>query len=227
MERLLPVLLLVAALAGCSSMPENKTEAIPSDGNGFPQEFIQGRVVYMQCVGGYEFPAQIQRDEVWLLLPEGAKRLVPKKMATGTLYSNGEYNFWITREEATLGIVDEPTLQCRNNKNKAIWEEARLRGADFRAVGHNPDWYLELSLEGNTVFVGGGGSTRILFKTSVSVVDREKETSTYQMNNGDSKITIVIEGKSCVEPTTGELFDTTVTLYLDGKKLSGCGRALR
>ncbi|MDP0562617.1 MAG: hypothetical protein QS721_09980 [Candidatus Endonucleobacter sp. (ex Gigantidas childressi)] len=226
MEKLLAVLLLIAVLSGCSSMPENKAAVVPFDDKGFPQETMQGRVVYMQCVGGYEFPAQIQRDEAWLLFPEGAKRLVPKKISTGTLYSNGEYNFWITREQATLEVLDQPILQCRNNQNKAVWEESRLRGADFRAVGHNPDWYLELSLEGNTVFVGDAGSTRILFKTSIPVVDAEKKTSTYQMNNGNSKITIVIKGESCVVPTTGELFDTKVTLYLEGKQMNGCGRAL-
>ena len=223
--KLIP-LLLITMLTACSSTPETKTSITKHDEGSFPDESMKGRVLYMQCTGGYEFPAHIQRDQAWLFLPEGTKRLIPEKSASGALYSNGEYSFWTKREEATLEVVDQPVLQCRNNRSRAIWEEAKLRGADFRAVGNEPGWHLELSLEGNTVYVGDYGSTRVLFKTPEPEVNQTARTSTYRMNNGKNKITVQIEGKSCHDAMSGELFDTTVTINLDGKKLKGCGRAL-
>ena len=39
-------------------------------------------------------------------------------------------------------------------------------------------------------------------------------------------MTLLIEGQSCHDTMSGELFDTTVTVILDGKTYRGCGKAL-
>ena len=221
------IVLTAALLAACAGKPGNEVPVAQHNKGAFPDETMRGRVLFLQCTGGYEFPAHIQRDEAWLFLPEGTKRLVPEKSTAGRQYSNGEYRLWLNQHEAMLEVGELAIKQCRNNQKKAVWEEARLRGADFRAVGNNPEWSLELSLDGNTVFVGDNGSTRVLFKTTEPVIDGDKRTSTYQMNNGKQKMTVQIEGKSCHDPVSGELFDTTVTIHMGGKILTGCGRALR
>ena len=42
---------------------------------------------------------------------------------------------------------------------------------------------------------------------------------------GDDLV-IVLEGQTCRDTMSGEEFETTVTVVLDGNKYRGCGRAL-
>jgi len=51
--------------------------------------------------------------------------------------------------EAEEGI----RLNCRNNRAMAICVDAKLRGVDFRAVGNEPGWNLEISAGGARVQV--------------------------------------------------------------------------
>ncbi|MDD7805719.1 MAG: hypothetical protein PUP46_09220 [Endozoicomonas sp. (ex Botrylloides leachii)] len=224
--------LIVGVLAGCANKPAHNEPVVQytvtqHDQGAFPSQSMHGRVLFLQCPGGYEFPAYIQKDTAWLFLPEGTKRLVSGKSTGGDHYSNGEYSFLVGKDDAVLIVDGLAVKQCRNNEKKAVWEEAKLRGADFRAVGIKGEWSLELSLEGNTVFIGDQGNTRILFKTPDPIIDREKMTSTYNMNNGEHHLVVKIEGKSCHDPISGQLFDTSVTLHLDKQVLKGCGRAFK
>ncbi len=222
----LSMTVLLILLAGCStSSLQQETTELHEEGR-LPEETVKGRVLLMECNDGYEFPAHVQMNQAWLFLPEGTKRLVPQRSEEGSSYSNSEYTFWYKGDEGSLDVTGQPTLKCRNNRGRAVWEEAKLRGADFRAAGNEPGWYLELSLDGNLVYVGDYGSTRLLFKTPEPEVNRSKRTSTYNVKDRQHNLTVRIEGKECRDTMTGEIFDTTVTVNLDGKKVTGCGRAL-
>lgn len=222
--------LLVLLLTGCSSQPQKPVEpvqGVPPAEDSFPSASMKGRALYMLCTGGYEFPVNVQKDEAWIFLPEGAKRLVRKETANGAaIFSNGEYSLWGKGNNGMFQVNDKRPEQCRNQPEKAVWVEAKLRGADFRAAGNKPGWTLELSLQGNTVFVGDHGKTRALFKTTKPVTDASKRTSTYRLNNGHQQITVQIEGKACNDTTSGEPFDTSVTVHYGGQTYKGCGRAL-
>ena len=54
----------------------------------------------------------------------------------------------------------------------AIWEDAKLRGVDFRAVGNEPGWNLEISADGEMVFIGNYGQTEYKFPTPEPSVAR-------------------------------------------------------
>lgn len=44
-----------------------------------------------------------------------------------------------------LEVGKKRHVHCKNNRAEAIWEDAKLRGVDFRAVGNEPGWHLELT----------------------------------------------------------------------------------
>lgn len=219
-------LLLAVTLAGCSASIVSKKLAMPYDEDGLPEQSIDGRVLFMECTGGYQYPAHIQARQAWLFLPEGTKRLLLEDSKDGLTYSNGEYIFWIRNDKASLETIGQTLLYCRNNAVRAIQEEARLRGVDYRAVGNEPGWYLEISLEGNSIYVGDYGKTRWLFKTPAPEVNAGTHTRVYQLNNGQQQMTVRIEDKTCRDTMSGEVFDSAVTINLGKKKLTGCGQAL-
>ena len=56
---------------------------------------------------------------------------------------------------------------CVRDTVAAVWEDARIRGVDYRAVGNEPGWHLEIVENGRTVFVGDYGATQLEFATPV------------------------------------------------------------
>ena len=68
--------------------------------------------------------------------------------------------FWSKGDEAMLEVGKKRHVHCKNNRAEAIWEDAKLRGVDFRAVGNEPGWHLELTAGEKVVFVGDYGTTR-------------------------------------------------------------------
>jgi uncharacterized membrane protein/ketosteroid isomerase-like protein len=82
---------------------------------------------------------------------------------------------------------------------KDPWQNARERGVDFRAVGQEPGWYLEMNNE---------KSMRLVWD--------------YQ----DHDLNIVIDSRPCQDGMSGAPYPNTVVATIDGRELRGCGRFL-
>ena len=79
-------------------------------------------------------------------------------------------------------------VECKNNRAKAIWEDAKLKGADFRATGNEPGWHLEISRSFGIVFVTNYGSDRYTFAAPQPISDETSRTTKYEVNeNGREK----------------------------------------
>ena len=115
---------------------------------------------------------------------------------------------------------------CKNNRAMAIWEDAKLRGVDFRAIGNEPGWNLEIIKSEKIVFVGDYGQERYEFITTEPSIDRQARTTVYDVQNDKHELSVIILGRRCNDTMSGEAFETTVSVILDGKKYRGCGKAL-
>jgi uncharacterized membrane protein len=107
-----------------------------------------------------------------------------------------------------------------------VWEDAKLKGIDFRAAGNEPVWYLEITAGKEIVFVSDYGQSRYVFATPAPLIDQPSHTTTYTVQDNTYPLTIVIEGWPCQDSMSGEPYETTVTVVLDGKIHRGCGKAL-
>src|SRR5688572_8216226 len=88
--------------------------------------------------------ATFHGDYVELQLP-GRRLTLPQVVAaSGGKYSDGLNTFWSKGNEATFEL-DGRTQSCRGVRDP--WLEATGRGIDFRAVGQEPGWYLEIDSE--------------------------------------------------------------------------------
>jgi membrane-bound inhibitor of C-type lysozyme len=187
---------LLFALTGC------QREA-PS-GNGTPGA-VRARpteritMAYV-CDSGVSFVATVRRDTAWAFLPSGTVSLPHVESASGARYSDGRTTLWMKGEEATLETPAGTVQGCVNDRARAAWEHAKLGGADFRAVGNEPGWSLTI-VHDSIVLVTDYGETR-------------------------HTLEVVIEAGGCRDSMSGDAFETTVTLTLDGRALRGCGRAL-
>jgi putative lipoprotein len=134
--------------------------------------------------------------------------------------------FWNKGESAMLERPDHARTECTNNRRKAIWEDAKLRGADFRAVGNEPGWNLELSRDYGIVFVTNYGSDKYAFALAGPVSDKDAGTTRYTVSGDGHELTILLESGPCADTMSDEQFETRVRLTFDGTELNGCGRPL-
>ena len=120
----------------------------------------------------------------------------------------------------TMGCGPNPPVeQAATNP----WADARQRGIEFRAIGQEPGWLLEID---------EGVSMRLLY----DYAERSATTAapppvvangrrTYTAATATDNLTVVVEDRPCQDVMSGDPFPATVTVTINGRELMGCGRA--
>jgi len=132
--------------------------------------------------------------------------------------------FWSKGDTATLDLGSRILGSCRLNPARAPWEEARRRGVHFRAVGQEPGWYLEIQHGRQILFVSAYGNHRVLLPTPEPELDAELASYRVSADGHDMEIDVTVE--YCQDSMSGEVYDNSVRLRLDGKEYLGCGLVL-
>jgi len=190
------------------------------------QDQSTAKTYVYECSDGYGFVARVQGEKVWLFLPGKTISLPHVPSGSGAKYSEDQITYWSKGDEALLEIGRDKHTKCMNNRAKAIWEDAKLSGVDFRAIGNEPGWNLEIIMRDRIVFVGNYGQNRYKFITTGPSIDQQARTTVYEVQNDTHEMSVIIVGRRCRDTMSGEAFETTVTVILDGKKYQGCGKAL-
>jgi len=180
-----------------------------------------------ECPDGFSYIARIEGDTARIFIRDRAVALPRVQAASGAKYADGTTTFWSKGDEALLEVGAETHRACASNRAKAIWEDARLRGVEFRALGQEPGWFLEIMPGGKLVFVTNYGTERHEFVTPDPIVGPSGESTVYRARDAGHELTVLVENRPRRDPMSGELFEATVTVTLDGRTHRGCGRALR
>jgi membrane-bound inhibitor of C-type lysozyme/uncharacterized membrane protein len=186
-----------------------------------------GRTHVYRCADGLGFGVRVLDERVWLFLPGTTLELPQVPAASGTKYASGSTVFWSEGEEATLERDGTTHAGCLLDHGRSDWDDARRRGVDFRAVGHEPGWLLEIWEGQRIALVTSGGNVRHELPAPRPHVHEQAGETTYLVRRGAHAWAIVIEQRSCHDPLSDEELETTVTVGVDGDALRGCGRPLR
>lgn len=116
-------------------------------------------------------------------------------------------------------IDDQPEF------NWAPWDEAWERGVDFRAVGQEPGWLLEIDSEGEMSFLGDYGEWRIVAPTPPASYNDSAE-AIYDANLAEHEFTVLIWNEPCTDVMSGARYGCTVVVIVDGREYRGCGMYL-
>lgn len=215
------LLLSCALLAACGGSEIRDTEpaAVSAELNDHP---VPSTLVY-DC-NGYEFVARIGPGEMALWLPERYLVIPHVPSGSGSKYQDGDTVFWSKGLEATLSIDNQRYEGCRLLPERVPWEDARRRGVDFRAVGNEPGWYLEIQRDRQLLFVGDYGLQRLLLPDPGEEV--KGFTRVYRARTPENELRVEIVDQPCADSMSGESFPSQVVVEVNGRTLSGCGRAL-
>jgi putative lipoprotein len=221
MNRAVNIILCNIALYGCAhTHPDNTAQTETHDAETKVQTFVY------ECPDDFSFVARTETGRVWLFLPGKTIDLPHVPSASGAKYSNGSDTFWSKADEMLIQTGDYKHTGCRNNRAKAIWEHAKLNGVDFRALGNEPGWYMEISNRQDILLVTDYGQQTYRFPSSIINSEPNDRTSTYSASSNDNVIEVVIKGDPCRDSMSGEAFSATVSVLINNKKYHGCGRAL-
>jgi membrane-bound inhibitor of C-type lysozyme/uncharacterized membrane protein len=147
------------------------------------------------------------------------------RSASGVRYETRGVLFWTKGDEATLEVGDESTL-CRLNPFYSVREDAKLRGADFRAVGNEPGWHLELFSSQPSVLVLDYGERTLRFDASGPVDLPDVTGSRFTGNTEGLDIRIELTPGPCQDTMVDYEYETTVLVDVGGRQLRGCGEPL-
>jgi len=178
------------------------------------------------CPDGFTFAARILPERAWLFLPDEVRELPAAPAASGARYAEGETDFRSEGGEVLLQSGATVHSGCRPDPARTPWAKAKLAGVDFRAVGNEPGWSLEIILGGTMRFVTDYGQSWYTFPTPEPRVDRIRAQTWYQADAGGHTLEVLLEGRECADSMSGEIFAVTVRVTLDGRDHNGCGRAL-
>lgn len=202
----------------------------PGDGPGGASEAAAGAPslpstwAYI-CPGGLRIPVHYRADEAIVTLPDRELRLPPVPAASGTRYQSGDTVLWDRGGEAFLEMGETRHAGCEGRLATSPEDAARLLGFDFRALGQEPGWLLDVDLDRQLRWVGDYGVVR--FATPAPEVMEETDSSRVWRAAGDGReIVVTVVDRPCRDAMSGQPFTHTVTVEVGGDVLDGCGRWL-
>lgn len=200
--------------------PENLRELIQSRPGAAAFDFT----AYAYDCNGISVVARPQDDELQLLLPEREFTLQQEEAASGARYSDGDTVFWGKSINTATLSVDGEEMQCELNRSETTWVDARIRGVLFRGANTEPRWEVEVHPD-RIVMVYQYGEARVELPNP-GVEDEGELRKRWQVETEEHELEIVAEKRACTDIMAGEVNPLTVTVTLDGRSYTGCGRDL-
>jgi uncharacterized membrane protein len=180
------------------------------------------RTWVFMCPDESSYVVRATEREAWVFRPASSLRL-PAVSGDGPLrYGRGETQLVIEGEHGMLTEPGKETFRCRNDRRLAVWEHAKLDGVDFRGVGNEPPWVLELREMSRIVLITEYGEKRVERPLPEAVTDQGRKMTRWDA--GDLQIEITAE--ICHDAMSGESFGSRVVIHWQGQVLRGCGRPL-
>jgi putative lipoprotein len=215
------VLLAGAWLVGCgSSVPPPEATSQQAPVASKPAASSRPATVARFDCDTLALTATFHEDRVVIEVPEQRALTLPHVVsASGARYSDGAATFWNKGREATFERHGH-TETCRERREP--WQEAADRGVDFRAVGQEPGWFLEIDNEKQIRIVYDYAEHQLVAPV-ISPATKGRNVF-YDMMVESQRVLITIEETTCNDAMSGEAFPRSVAVTIGARTLRGCGR---
>lgn len=190
-----------------------------------PEPLGDGTYVYV-CRDDYRFSARFQDDSAFVSLPDQELRLPQVVAASGIRYAAGDVVLWTKGDEATLETPGGDQEECRGQRVDSPWERSRLLGFEFRGIGQEPGWIIEIE-SGRMIRIALDYATRWYYLPGVEPIRDDEGRIRYEIEAEGVSARVEIEEAPCQDPMSGEEFTHRVGVRIDGGEYEGCGRILR
>jgi len=180
------------------------------------------RTWVFMCPDESSYAVRATEREAWVFRAGASLRLTAVSDGSPLRYEQGDVQLAIDGDKGVLSEPGKETFTCLNDRRQAIWEHAKLDGVDFRGIGNEPPWVLELREMSRIVLITEYGANRIERPLPQPISDKTRKMTRWDA--GDLQIEITAE--LCHETMSDEAMSSRVVIYWQGKVLRGCGRPL-
>lgn len=174
------------------------------------------------CPDGLRFSVHLRPEEASVYLPASEPRLAPAEAGPGVRFASGDTVFHARGAEALLEVGAERHPGCAGEEATSSRDAARRLGFDFRGVGQEPGWIVDVDVDRQVRWVGQYGTER--FATGAPEVLEDAEGRLVWRATADGRelrVEAVEEG--CRDAMSGQPFSHVVRVRVDGEELDGCG----
>lgn len=145
--------------------------------------------------------------------------------ASGARYARDGMVFWDKGGTARIETPAGAFQDCAGRRAETPWEVSALLGYDFRAVGQEPGWMVEIA-EGRRVHVLADYG-EVEFFTSAPRIETGPDGATVHRADSElGEVVVSVREEACEDVMSGQRFPRSVTLALEGRVLEGCGTRL-
>ena len=170
----------------------------------------------------YKFSADTAFEDATLYLPDRTVVLDKVRSASGAKYQNSDILFW-NKGDGALLEKEGNTYNCQRNTLLEPRITGGKRPVDFRAIGNEPGWLVEI-VDGHSIrILTDYGNNKVA--TSAPSPQLTEKAKIYEAETEAHKIRIVIVQQPCTDTMSGEQFESQVTIDLDGETFTGCGQS--
>lgn len=113
-----------------------------------------------------------------------------------------------------------------NAEEVDVWEQAKEDGVQFRAVGNEPGWLVEIRDDQKIKFVNDYGSLEIKAPVDDLWLGPAGEDKIYYVENDVIQFQVIIMKKNYQDTMSGESFPYQVRVVFPNKSYVGGGRLL-
>ena len=212
------------AFVACSRIPVETAVAAA------PAEPFQPVTSVYECggkEGGFILVTRTRPGGVHVFLPpqQGEPYRVLSEVIPGERYAGEDVELVVGERSAEL-CLDKVCSRCTYDRRASIWEHAKLNGVDFRALGNEPGWVLEIRFRDRLDLSYDYGTQSLSLPIVATRSDSTSRQTWLTGRDGEVEMQVTLEGAACHDTMSDEVFPTRVRIEVADRVFSGCGRAL-
>lgn len=174
------------------------------------------------CPDGPRLTVHYREDEARVTLPTRELVLPAAPSASGARYASGDTVFWDRAGEALVEVGSERYTGCRGRQAETPEDAVRLLGFDFRGIGQEPGWIVDVDADRQMRWIGDYGTVR--FATEAPTASESPDGGvTWTARSEGHEIIVEARPEACRDAMSGRPFSHTVRVTADGRDYTGCG----
>jgi len=176
-----------------------------------------------QC-GDFAFGTRTGIGEIALYLPSGVTVLSQVTSASGARYKEGDILFWVKGEQAMLAYDGAFYRNCQRRSEREARDPVERRPVDFRAIGNEPPWLLEVVEGHNINLITEYGQKRLQLEEPEKTVTPEQIT--YHVNDDANRLAVMVKREACSDTMSDKVWPNSVSIWWNSRHYNGCGTFL-
>ncbi|WP_043529488.1 MliC family protein [Litchfieldella xinjiangensis] len=217
------------ATSDASPRGEEPSKTVVSTAPLLPSLFFAGGTepfVSWRCTPAQDLVSVYADNELRLWSRQGAYRLEPAVVASGSRYVKDDLEFWSQGDTAQVES-DKGRLTCERDMARSPIPRSDRPGAMFHGRGNEPGWVVNLAHDTpDLTLTLDYGKRELALPYRVTTMDNQAGRVVLESGRADHPFRLELEARACFDSMSGSPYPVRVVLEIDGETYRGCGQGI-